>query len=29
VPLDPKQKLSFIASGNMEIHQKIVSLVKT
>ena len=28
VKLDPKQKLSFIASGNIEIHQKIVSLVK-
>ncbi len=28
VVLDPKQKLSFIASGNMQIHQKIVSLVK-
>ena len=28
VKLDPKQKLSFIASANMEIHQKIVSLVK-
>lgn len=28
VKLDPQQKLSFIASGNAEIHQKIVSLVK-
>jgi myo-inositol-1(or 4)-monophosphatase len=28
VKLDPKQKLSFIASGNIELHQKIVSLVK-
>jgi myo-inositol-1(or 4)-monophosphatase len=28
VKLDPTQKLSFIASGNMQIHQKIVSLVK-
>jgi myo-inositol-1(or 4)-monophosphatase len=28
VKLDPQQKLSFIASGNMQIHQKIVSLVK-
>jgi myo-inositol-1(or 4)-monophosphatase len=28
VSLDPKQKLSFIASANREIHQKIVSLVK-
>ncbi len=28
VKLDPKQKMSFIASGNMQIHQKIVSLVK-
>ena len=28
VKLDPMQKLSFIASGNMQIHQKIVSLVK-
>lgn len=28
VKLDPKQTLSFIASANMEIHQKIVSLVK-
>jgi myo-inositol-1(or 4)-monophosphatase len=27
VELDPKQTLSFIASGNMEIHKKIVSLV--
>lgn len=28
VKLDPKQTLSFIASGNLEIHKKIVSLVK-
>jgi myo-inositol-1(or 4)-monophosphatase len=28
VKLDPLQKLSFIASGNAQIHQKIVSLVK-
>ena len=28
IKLDPMQKLSFIASGNMQIHQKIVSLVK-
>jgi myo-inositol-1(or 4)-monophosphatase len=28
VKLDPKQTLSFVASGNMQIHQKIVSLVK-
>jgi myo-inositol-1(or 4)-monophosphatase len=28
VKLDPKQKLSFIASGNLELHQKIVTLVK-
>lgn len=28
VELDPKQTLSFIASGNMEIHNKILSLVK-
>ncbi len=28
VKLDPKQKLSFITSGNIEIHQKILSLVK-
>jgi len=27
VKLDPKQTLSFIASGNMQIHKKIVSLV--
>jgi len=26
--LDPSQKLSFIASGNLQIHKKIVSLVK-
>ena len=29
VKLDPKQTLSFIASGNMQIHKKIVSLVKS
>jgi len=29
VELDPKQTMSFIASGNMEIHKKIVSLVKS
>jgi myo-inositol-1(or 4)-monophosphatase len=28
VKLDPKQTLSFIASANVEIHQKILSLVK-
>ena len=28
VKLDPTQKLSFIASGNLQIHQKILSLVK-
>jgi myo-inositol-1(or 4)-monophosphatase len=28
VELDPKQTVSFIASGNMEIHKKIISLVK-
>lgn len=28
VKLDPKQTLSFVASANMEIHQKIVGLVK-
>jgi len=28
VKLDPTQKLSFIASANKEIHQKIVNLVK-
>ena len=28
VKLDPMQKLSFIASGNTQIHQKIVRLVK-
>jgi myo-inositol-1(or 4)-monophosphatase len=28
VKLDPKQTLSFVASGNMEIHRKILSLVK-
>ena len=29
VGLDPKQTLSFIASGNMQIHEKILSLVKS
>ena len=29
VKLDPKQTLSFVASGNMQIHQKIVNLVKS
>jgi myo-inositol-1(or 4)-monophosphatase len=29
VELDPKQTLSFIASGNMQIHKKIISLVKS
>lgn len=29
VPLDPKQTLSFIASGNKLIHEKILSLVKS
>jgi len=29
VPLDPKQTLSFVASGNPEIHQKILNLVKS
>jgi myo-inositol-1(or 4)-monophosphatase len=28
VKLDPAQRLSFIASGNLQIHQKIISLVK-
>ncbi len=28
IELDPKQTLSFIASGNMQIHEKILSLVK-
>jgi myo-inositol-1(or 4)-monophosphatase len=28
VKLDPKQTLSFIASGNLQIHEKILSLVK-
>ena len=28
VELDPKQTLSFIASGSMQIHEKILSLVK-
>ena len=29
VELDPKQTLSFIASGNTQIHKKIISLVKS
>lgn len=29
IELEPKQTLSFIASGNMQIHKKIVSLVKS
>jgi myo-inositol-1(or 4)-monophosphatase len=29
VELDPKQTLSFVASGNIEIHKKIISLVKS
>ena len=29
VKLDPKQTLSFVASGNMEIHKKILKLVKS
>jgi myo-inositol-1(or 4)-monophosphatase len=29
VELDPKKTMSFIASGNLEIHKKILSLVKT
>ena len=28
VELDPKQTLSFVASGNRQIHEKILSLVK-
>ena len=28
VELDPKKTISFIASGNMEIHKKIINLVK-
>jgi myo-inositol-1(or 4)-monophosphatase len=28
VKLDPKQRLSFVASANMEIHRKILSLVR-
>jgi myo-inositol-1(or 4)-monophosphatase len=28
VKLDPKQTVSFVASGNAQIHQKILSLVK-
>jgi myo-inositol-1(or 4)-monophosphatase len=28
VELDPKKRLSFIASGNMQIHEKILSLVR-
>ncbi len=27
--LDPKQTISFVASGNLEIHKKIISLVKS
>jgi myo-inositol-1(or 4)-monophosphatase len=29
VKLDPQQTLSFVASGNMEIHKKILNLVKS
>jgi myo-inositol-1(or 4)-monophosphatase len=29
VKLDPKQTLSFVASGNLEIHKKILKLVKS
>jgi len=29
VELDPKQTLSFVASGNVKIHEKILSLVKS
>jgi len=29
VELDPKRTLSFIASGNMKIHRKIINLVKS
>jgi myo-inositol-1(or 4)-monophosphatase len=29
VKLDPKQTMSFVASGNMEIHKKIMNLVKS
>ena len=29
VELDPKQTLSFVASGNLQIHEKILSLVKS
>jgi myo-inositol-1(or 4)-monophosphatase len=29
VELDPKQTVSFVASGNMEIHNKIINLVKS
>jgi len=28
IKLDPKQTLSFVASGNLEIHKKILSLIK-
>jgi myo-inositol-1(or 4)-monophosphatase len=28
VKLDPKQTMNFVASGNLEIHQKILSLIK-
>jgi fructose-1,6-bisphosphatase/inositol monophosphatase family enzyme len=28
VKLDPAQRLNFITSGNMQIHQKILRLVK-
>jgi myo-inositol-1(or 4)-monophosphatase len=27
--LDPKNTLSFVASGNMQIHEKILNLVKS
>ena len=29
VELDPKQTVSFVASGNVEIHNKIINLVKS
>ena len=29
VELDPKQTMSFVASGNIEIHKKIINLVKS
>ena len=29
VELDPKQTVSFVASGNLEIHKKIINLVKS